>query len=163
MPCSEARWDTMQLSILGSFVGSTARFGSSTRSRLSVIALWAISGVVAYVGCWLFYRDYFQQWTNQIISYTVFTFNALVCGDLAKSVGRYFRKPHAPTPPRAVPQEATIEEELGLLMEEEVEEVKKPTGILTEEENRNVIEVDINFCAMPNEDEVETALAIKIN
>jgi len=48
-------------------------------------------------------------------------------------------------------------------MEEEVEEFKKPTGILTEEENRNVIEVDINFCAMPNEDEVETALAIKIN
>jgi hypothetical protein len=29
----------------------------------------------------------------------------------AKTVGRFFRKPHAP--PRAVPQEAPIEEELG--------------------------------------------------
>ena len=86
------------------------------------IALWAISGVVAYVGCWLFYRDYFQQWTNRMFSFTVFTFTALVFGDLAKTVGRFFRKPHAP--PRAVPQEAPIEEELGLLMEEDVEEVK---------------------------------------
>ena len=71
------------------------------------IALWATSGVVAYVGCWLFYRVF------------------LVFGDHAKTVGRYFRKPHAP--PRAVPQEAPIEEELGLLMEEEL-------GNLMEEE-----------------------------
>ena len=75
-----------------------------------------------------------------MFSYTVFTFTALVCGDLAKSVGRYFRKLHAP--PRAVPQEAPIEEELGLLMKEEmeevnileeVEEVNLHTGILTDE------------------------------
>ena len=72
------------------------------------IALWAISGVVAYVGCRLFYRDYFQQWTNQMFSYTVFTFTALVCGDLAKSVGRYFRKPRAP--PRAVHQEEAVKQ-----------------------------------------------------
>ena len=81
-----------------------------------------------------------------MFSFTVFTFTALVFGDLAKTVGRFFRKPHAP--PRAVPQEAPIEEELGLLMEEElgllmeedVEEVKINTGILTDEENSNVNE-----------------------
>ena len=50
----------------------------------------------------------------------------------AKTVGRFFRKPHAP--PRAVPQEAPIEEELGLLMEEEL-------GLLMEED---VEEVEIN-------------------
>ena len=71
------------------------------------IALWAISGVVAYVGCWLFYRDNFQQWTNQMFSFTVFTFTALVFGDLAKQLVDSFESP------RAVPQEAPIEEELG--------------------------------------------------
>jgi hypothetical protein len=74
-----------------------------------------------------------------MFSYTVFTFTALVCGDLAKSVGRYFRKPHAP--PRAVHQEAPIEDELGLLMEEEVEEV---TGILTDEEDETALAIEIN-------------------
>ncbi len=86
------------------------------------IALWTISGVVSYVGCWLFFGErYFQQWTSQMFSYTIFTFTSLIFGECAKSIGRYCRK-LSRVQPRAVSQETAIDEDhIGLLIADETE------------------------------------------
>ena len=88
--------------------------------KLSSLALWAISGLVSFFGCLVFYRNsYFQQWTNQMFSYTIFAFTALLFAEFTRSIGKYLQK--LPIRARAVRggQKAPVEgegEEDGLLL-----------------------------------------------